>query len=1308
MEHYWEFFDWHLLIPVFVIIVPMTFVYILHRRITYVCATTARVNKDTICIRNSNAALEFAFPAVLGVSIFLAMISPCVLDLTGHIDFGVLVFVLALPALLVFLPFGILCTIGFLHSPLWVSIGDKVRIVYFLTSDLLERERIISLVFEELEAGKTQPSVAPADSAYGRIGIRHKTGDESEEVLELSITSEEASWLRAYAARHRIRVDDMAGGGCIQDRASQSKRAPYRAVPERESLALEDALKRSRRGRFPKWVRGMGAYCSLGSELSRTDFVTVIALWGTSIDDWEHDYGTADDHFIYWLEKYADREEGTLVLDLCTFSDSAEMREGALEYLVELHPGVAMRRGLELLNDPTEDVVFAAIEAIESIDPSTAKRLTRSLAESPHEGVQRCGARLESTPVEEISAPISIAPDAPRVVSPELAELMDAIRETHTAALPERLAALDTICQAEPNLAKPGLAVFTNVPESQVRAAALHKMQQLDPAFARKLAESMADPEIEPDPAVQEVIQGILNASLPDGSLGGVTDGISDQGSSPADHAIGEYMCRIDEGEAVDREEFIAQHAGAEEELREYFTDLDDVEALVAVEPRSSNEEHEADLNLPVSGNIRYFGDYELLDEIGRGGMGVVYRARQRSLNRIVAVKLILSGRLASEQDLQRFQFEAEAAANLDHPGIVPIYEIGEHQGQHYFSMGFVDGMNLAEKAEESPLEPRIAAEYVKKIAEAIAFAHDKGVIHRDLKPSNVLIDSTGEPRITDFGLARRTDTDSSITSTGQILGTPSYMPPEQVLAATKEVTPKADVYSLGAILYCLLSGRAPYQSASVPDTLLLVLASDPVPLRRLDPGIPEDLETICLKCLEKKPDQRYSTARDLAGDLQRYLENRPIEARPVSQTERLFRWCQRNLAISLLAGIVACVLVSVAIAGLVVAHQQYSLREQLQEQGEAVERERNEALQALAELEFEQAYNDFQLGEEVRGVLRLGFCLQRAVGLKNKHLEQSIRFQLGARHPDYQPLLFSTKVPGPIVAAGFNGAGTHASVATRDSVWLLGVNSRSFRQVVQESGRSITAVTCSNDGQDVVVATENGQVQIYEATTGELRGKRFRHPNPVVAITYAEPSLFTLTDDWALRQWDIRDGSIQLGPWQAEVREVFPILGPDNLFVKNRGLAWNLRLVNHDVLELYRTDAFISPSDLSGDIDLTGGSIDDGGACLITRSADGAVQLWQLDKPLPTLQEIERGSKIVNGIKHVEFHETDLHPISVQTLCPPLFHPEISKLLRRVPASGLALRSRDNSCSATITFPLERQLEFPVSGAGGGSPSDN
>jgi hypothetical protein len=303
---------------------------------------------------------------------------------------------------------------------------------------------------------------------------------------------------------------------------------------------------------------------------------------------------------------------------------------------------------------------------------------------------------------------------------------------------------------------------------------------------------------------------------------------------------------------------------------------------------------------MTVPTQIRYFGDYEIIREIARGGMGVVYRARQISLNRPVALKMILAGQLAGNDDVKRFYIEAEAAANLDHPGIVPIYEIGEHHSQHFFSMGFVEGTSLAAKVANGPLPPHQAAALLVQISEAVQYAHEKEVIHRDLKPANVLLDAQGHPKITDFGLAKKLQSDSGLTHTGQVMGTPSYMPPEQ--AEGKKVGPAADVYALGAILYCLLTGRPPFQAATPMDTLIQVVGQDPVPVRQLNATVPKDLETICLKCLEKEPMKRYLSAAACGQDLGRFLAGEPIVARPVRAAERLVKLARRKPAIAALS----------------------------------------------------------------------------------------------------------------------------------------------------------------------------------------------------------------------------------------------------------------------------------------------------------------------------------------------------------------------------------------------------------------------
>ncbi len=331
--------------------------------------------------------------------------------------------------------------------------------------------------------------------------------------------------------------------------------------------------------------------------------------------------------------------------------------------------------------------------------------------------------------------------------------------------------------------------------------------------------------------------------------------------------------------------------------------------------PAEARDAGQAPSELP--GHLKHFGDYELIEEIARGGMGIVYKARQVTLGRLVAVKMILSGALAGPTLIERFRLEAAAAARLQHPSIVAVHEVGQHEGQHYFSMDYVAGPDLTACVGTTPLAAKRAARYAQRIAEAISYAHGQGVLHRDLKPSNVLIDSNDQPRVTDFGLAKRlTDSPRStlhspITVSGQVMGTPGYLPPEQASGSRQAIGPASDVYGLGAVLYFLLTARPPFMGETIETTLSQVLHQDPVSPRLLNPSVPRDLETVCLKCLEKEPRRRYASAQDLTDELGRFLEGRPILARPVGTASKLGRWCRRK---PLMAGLSAGLLMTLVL----------------------------------------------------------------------------------------------------------------------------------------------------------------------------------------------------------------------------------------------------------------------------------------------------------------------------------------------------------------------------------------------------------
>jgi TolB-like protein/Tfp pilus assembly protein PilF len=307
-------------------------------------------------------------------------------------------------------------------------------------------------------------------------------------------------------------------------------------------------------------------------------------------------------------------------------------------------------------------------------------------------------------------------------------------------------------------------------------------------------------------------------------------------------------------------------------------------------------------------------GDYELLEEIGRGGQGVVFRARQKSLNRTVALKVISLGQWASKTHLKRFRLEAEAAARLEHPGIVPIHEVGERDGQCYFSMKFVEGGQLDEVVRHAPISIRQAAELIAKVARTVHYAHEHGILHRDIKPGNILLDQKGEPHLTDFGLARLVETESTVTRTLDVLGTPSYMAPEQAVGNNAAVSRATDVYGIGAVFYQLLTGQPPFAGGTTYETIKLLLDTEPRQQRLLNPKIDRDLSTICLKCLEKDPNRRYSSALALAEDLEHWLKHEPIQARRTGIVARSRKWVRRNPSIAVMAAMLLALAVPLGV----------------------------------------------------------------------------------------------------------------------------------------------------------------------------------------------------------------------------------------------------------------------------------------------------------------------------------------------------------------------------------------------------------
>jgi WD40 repeat protein/predicted Ser/Thr protein kinase len=483
-------------------------------------------------------------------------------------------------------------------------------------------------------------------------------------------------------------------------------------------------------------------------------------------------------------------------------------------------------------------------------------------------------------------------------------------------------------------------------------------------------------------------------------------------------------------------------------------------------------------------GGLLRLGDYELLEEVARGGMGVVYRARQLSLNRVVALKVVLRGPVASAGFIQRFRHEAKVVASLRHPNIVTIYDVGEENGSHFLSLEFVEGRSFAELAKGQPLTARRAAGYLKTIAEAVEHAHQRGVLHRDLKPSNILLDIFDQPRVTDFGLAKLLNQDGELTVAGQVLGSPNYMPPEQAAGKTSGAGPPSDVYSLGAILYELLTGRPPFQGETLSSILNQVHNAEPVPPRRLNPGSPADLETICLKCLQKEPARRYATARELADDLGRFLENQPIHARPVPLVERAWLWClRRPLLAALSAGLAAAVILGVA--GVVWQwrkaefHAQGELNLRLGAERDAAETRLNLYAADVAVAAQSIQHGDFGRARRTLDALRPRKGETDLRGFEWRYLWHLCR---GTQ------LAVLTGHAGTVTCAAFSPDGTRVATGSHDgTVRIWDTANRLCVAKINVNTAAVWSVAFTADGKGLMTAGDK-KVQIWDTGTWRVR----------------------------------------------------------------------------------------------------------------------------------------------------------------------------------------------------------------------------
>ncbi|WZO99355.1 serine/threonine-protein kinase [Isosphaeraceae bacterium EP7] len=677
------------------------------------------------------------------------------------------------------------------------------------------------------------------------------------------------------------------------------------------------------------------------------------------------------------------------------------------------------------------------------------------------------------------------------------------------------------------------------------------------------------------------------------------------------DLIFSEYLLRESAGERPEVRDYLVRFprlSGRISLQAEFHLALGPVEAIATEEDDPPPAQAGAPHNLPS------FPGYEILRQLGVGGMGVVYEAYQVGLKRRVALKMVLAGQGDAPERAARFQKEAEAAARLHHPNIAEIHEIGEFEGRPYFTLELVEGGDLAGELARGLMAPRRAAQLTESLARAMHYAHERGIIHRDLKPSNILLTPEGLPKVADFGLAKHLGGDPGQTRSGTVLGSPGYMAPEQASGKVREVGREADVYSLGAILYEMLTGAPPFHAESAMEALSMLLSEDPVRPRRLKPKVSRDLETICLKCLERNPRRRYPTAGDLADDLGRFLDHDPIRARPIAPPERIWRWCRRRTSLAFAAGLAAVAVASTIGLAISLGVHQYRAAGRIEEASIEVRARRRQVDQMAAQLAYDHGQALAERGDVAHGLLWLARGLAGAEHVGDAALEQATRRNLAGWWGRIHPLRLRWAHPGPIQSVAYSPDGKLAATASEDRtvrIWQAATGEPAGPALEHPSG--VRSVAFSPDGKTLLTGCDDSSARVWDLATGRRVGPPLAHESSILSVALSPDGKTALTGgtDGTARLWDISTGRPLLEPFRHQERVAAVAFSPDGRAILTTSWDRTARLWDAATgVQLGQTmahDGWVCAAAFSPD-----------GRTVLTGCYDHTARLWDRETGLP------------------------------------------------------------------------------------------